>query len=100
VKKNEWSIRSNPVDNEWFDLNQINLIVGRNASGKTKTIYYRRHQIEITLNCRNETLPTGNALRYSLRTEMMSDAERHEKHSQTEFWNEKYRNILGSLLET
>jgi AAA15 family ATPase/GTPase len=37
-EKNEWSIRSNPVDNEWLDLNQINLIVGRNASGKTKTI--------------------------------------------------------------
>jgi len=37
-EKNEWSIRSNPVGNEWLDLNQINLIVGRNASGKTKTI--------------------------------------------------------------
>ncbi|MCK5524435.1 MAG: ATP-binding protein [Thiomargarita sp.] len=37
-EKNEWSIRSNPVDNEWLDLNPINLIVGRNASGKTKTI--------------------------------------------------------------
>ncbi len=37
-EKNEWSIRSNPVDNEWLDLNPINLIVGRNASGKTKSI--------------------------------------------------------------
>jgi AAA15 family ATPase/GTPase len=37
-EKNEWSIRGNPVDDEWLDLNQINLIVGRNASGKTNTI--------------------------------------------------------------
>ncbi|MDM8559007.1 AAA family ATPase [Candidatus Parabeggiatoa sp. HSG14] len=37
-EKNEWSIRGNPVDDKYLDLEQINLIVGRNASGKTNTI--------------------------------------------------------------
>ena len=36
-EENEWRI-SNPTGKEWLDLNQINLVVGRNASGKTKTI--------------------------------------------------------------
>ncbi|HID98993.1 MAG TPA: ATP-binding protein [Thiotrichaceae bacterium] len=45
--KNEWTIRGNPIDNEWLDLNQINLIVGRNASGKTKTIQIIREMADL-----------------------------------------------------
>jgi len=36
-EENEWNI-TNPTGEEWLNLNQVNLIVGRNASGKTKTI--------------------------------------------------------------
>ncbi len=39
--KNEWRIEGNTVNGEseeWLTLNRINLIVGRNASGKTKTL--------------------------------------------------------------
>jgi AAA15 family ATPase/GTPase len=45
--KNEWTIRGNPIDNEWLDLNQINLIVGKNASGKTKTIQIIREMADL-----------------------------------------------------
>jgi len=37
--KREWCIEGNPSeDGQWLTLNQINLIVGRNASGKTNTL--------------------------------------------------------------
>jgi AAA15 family ATPase/GTPase len=39
--KNQWCIEGQSVNSEekqWLTLNQINLVVGRNASGKTKTI--------------------------------------------------------------
>lgn len=40
--KGEWSIEGRPVDNkfnQWLTFEPINLVVGRNASGKTKTIF-------------------------------------------------------------
>jgi AAA15 family ATPase/GTPase len=45
--KNEWTIRGHPIDNEWLDFNQINLIVGKNASGKTKTIQIIREMADL-----------------------------------------------------
>ncbi len=45
-ESNEWSIEGKPQNGEfgqWLSFSQMNLIVGKNASGKTKTIDAIRH---------------------------------------------------------
>ena len=45
-KSNEWSIEGRPNNdklNQWLDLNKMNLITGKNASGKSRTIEAIRH---------------------------------------------------------
>ena len=40
-EKSEWTIEGKPIEDkksEWFTLADINLIVGKNASGKSKTV--------------------------------------------------------------
>ena len=42
----EWSIEGRPIDDrfgQWLELNNMNLITGRNASGKSRTISAIRH---------------------------------------------------------
>jgi energy-coupling factor transporter ATP-binding protein EcfA2 len=41
-KENEWNIGGNQVD-KWLDFENINLIVGKNASGKSRTVDTIRH---------------------------------------------------------
>lgn len=46
----EWCIEGKPVNDEygqWLTLNQINLIVGRNASGKTNTLNIIRNILDL-----------------------------------------------------
>ncbi len=49
-EKNEWSIEGKPINGEfgqWLTLEKINLIVGKNASGKSRTIGAIRQVAEL-----------------------------------------------------
>ncbi len=49
-EENEWSIEGKPLDgqyNQWLTLENINLIVGKNASGKSRTIDAIRQVAEL-----------------------------------------------------
>ncbi|MBD2177137.1 ATP-binding protein [Pseudanabaena sp. FACHB-1998] len=42
----EWSVEGRPINGQfgqWLELNNVNLITGRNASGKSRTIFAIRH---------------------------------------------------------
>jgi len=67
--KGEWSIEGKPVEgkyNQWLTFEPVNLIVGKNASGKTKTISAIRQIADLLSGAVNMSELMINTFKYEL----------------------------------
>lgn len=67
-QKNEWSIEGKPIDevyNQWVTFEGVNLIVGKNATGKSKTINVIRQLADLLAGDIKLSNPNPNLAPYS-----------------------------------
>jgi len=68
-EKNEWSIEGKPINNKYnqsLTINQINLIVGKNATGKTNTINVIRTIADLISGDKKLSSLVYNTFKYDL----------------------------------